>query len=89
MAYSPIGQGALAHSKELRAIGLRHAATPAQVALAWVLSQSGVVAIPKAVDEVHQRENFTASGVHLGAQDLAELDRLFPPPARKGPLAML
>jgi diketogulonate reductase-like aldo/keto reductase len=89
MAYSPIGQGALAHSKELRAIGLRHAATPAQVALAWVLSQSGVVAIPKAVDEVHQRENFAASGVHLSAQDLAELDRLFPPPARKGPLAML
>ena len=89
MAYSPIGQGALAHHEELRAIGQRHAVTPAQVALAWVLSQSGVVAIPKAVDEMHQRENFAASAVHLGPQDLAELDRLFPPPTCKSPLAML
>lgn len=89
MAYSPIDQGALARSEELRAIAQRHGATPAQVALAWVLSQPGVVAIPKAVGEAHQRENFSACEVRLDAQDLAELDQLFPPPIRKGPLAML
>lgn len=89
MAYSPIDQGALARSPALQALARRLSATPAQVALAWVLAQPGVVAIPKAVTEAHQRENLAAARLVLGAEDLAELDRLFPPPTRKQPLAML
>ena len=67
----------------------RMGATPAQVALAWVLAQPGVVAIPKAVSVAHQRENLAALQLPLGADDLAELDRLFPDVQHKQPLAML
>ena len=79
----------MASSTALHDLARRLGATPAQVALAWVLAQPGVVAIPKAVSEAHQRENLAALQLRLGAQDLAELDRLFPPPLRKQPLAML
>ena len=89
MAYSPIDQGALASSTKLDAIAAQLGASKAQVALAWVLTQSGVVAIPKAVRETHLRENLTAAELRLGADDLAELDRLYPPPTRKAPLAMI
>lgn len=89
MAYSPIDQGALAHHANLQALAERHSATPAQIALAWLLAQPGVVAIPKAVQETHQRENLAAMQLQLLPEDLALLDRLFTPPVRKTPLAML
>lgn len=89
MAYSPIDQGALADNDALQAIAERHNATPAQIALAWLLAQPGVVAIPKAVQEAHQRENLAATHLQLSPEDLAALDRLFPAPSRKTPLAML
>lgn len=89
MAYSPIDQGALAHNEALQAMADRHSSTPAQIALAWLLAQPGVVAIPKAVQETHQRENLAAMHLRLLPDDLATLDRLFPPPLRKMPLAML
>ena len=89
MAYSPIDQGALARSAPLQGLARRMGATPAQVALAWVLAQPGVVAIPKAVSDAHQRENLAALQLQLGADDLAELDRLFPAVQHKQPLAML
>jgi diketogulonate reductase-like aldo/keto reductase len=89
MAYSPIDQGALAVSPKLDAIAARLGTTRAQVALAWVLAQSGVVAIPKAVHEAHLRENLAAAELRLAPGDLAELDRLYPPPRRKSALAMI
>ena len=89
MAYSPIDQGALADHPSLRAVAERHAATPAQVALAWVLAQPGVLAIPKAVQTIHLRHNWQAATLKLDAGDMATLDHLFPPPRRKVPLAML
>jgi diketogulonate reductase-like aldo/keto reductase len=91
MAYSPIDQGALAGRKvntALRAVAERHGATPAQVALAALLEQPGVMAIPKAVDESHLRENWAAATLALDADDRAALDRAFPPPRRKTRLAM-
>jgi diketogulonate reductase-like aldo/keto reductase len=48
-----------------------------------------VIAIPKAVREAHLRENLAAAGLKLGPADLAALDKLFPPPQRKTPLAMV
>ena len=89
MAYSPIDQGALAHHANLQALAERHSATPAQIALAWLLAQPGVVAIPKAVQQTHQRENLAAMQLQILPNDLALLDRLFTPPVRKTPLAML
>ncbi len=83
MAYSPIDQGALAAEPVLSAVGNRHRASAAQVALAWILAQDGVVAIPKAVRETHLRENLAAAEIELTAKDMAELQRRFPPPRRK------
>lgn len=90
MAYSPIGQGgALLRQKALAAIAARHGATPAQVALAFVLARPGVIAIPKAADAAHVRLNAAARDMVLTQQDLAELDAAFPPPQRKRPLEMI
>ena len=90
MAYSPLGQGGrMLNNGALRAVADRHDATPAQVALAWALRQPGVIAIPKASDEAHVRENAAAARLALTAEDLAAIDRAFPPPTRKRPLAML
>ena len=63
--------------------------TPAQVALAWVLRQEGVIAIPKAVGSAHLRDNAAAASINLSADDLALLDAAFPPPRRKQGLQMV
>ncbi|WP_457336006.1 aldo/keto reductase [Rhizobacter sp. P5_C2] len=89
MAYSPLAQGELAAHAGLRPLAESRGVTPTQLALAWVLHQPGVIAIPKAVREAHLRENLAAADLKLGADDLAALDRLFPPPRRKTTLAMV
>jgi len=89
MAYSPIDQGALARNATLAALARRRGATAAQIALAWLIAQSGVMAIPKAASEAHLRENFAAQAIALDEAERAELDKAFPPPRRKTPLAMI
>ncbi len=89
IAYSPIEQGRLLGHRELKRVAARHTATPAQVALAWLLRQVGVVAIPKAASVSHVRENNAALELRLTKEDRAALDRAFPPPTEATPLAML
>jgi diketogulonate reductase-like aldo/keto reductase len=89
MAYSPIDQGVLARNAALAALARRRGATAAQVALAWLIAQQGVMAIPKAVSEAHLRENFAAQTIALDEAEHTELDKAFPPPRRKTPLAMI
>ncbi|MGV9390554.1 aldo/keto reductase [Streptomyces olivaceus] len=89
MAYSPVEQGRLLGHPALRDVAAAHGATPAQIALAWVLRHEDVIAIPKASSRAHVEENRTALDVVLTADDLAMLDRAFPPPEGKGPLEML
>lgn len=89
MAYSPIDQGSLANDDTLAAIGKARGLTAAQVALAWVVGQPGVVAIPKASSPQHLRDNLAAEGVSLSAQELQQIDARFAPPKRKTPLAMI
>jgi diketogulonate reductase-like aldo/keto reductase len=89
MAYSPIDQGALARNAALGAIAKRRGATAAQLALAWLVAQRGVMAIPKAASEAHLRENLAALQIVLDAAEMAALDRAFPPPTGKTPLAMI
>ncbi|WDZ96440.1 aldo/keto reductase [Herbaspirillum sp. WKF16] len=89
MAYSPIEQGRILRHPALAAVAQRHGATPAQIALAWVLRRPGVVAIPKASDEAHVKLNRACLEFALTEADLAELDAAFPPPRRRQPLAML
>ena len=88
MAYSPIEQGRMARDPDLVRIAARHNATPAQIALAWVLRHQGMIAIPKAGTPAHVRENRAAADLVLTKQDLADLDSAFPPPRHKVPLAM-
>jgi diketogulonate reductase-like aldo/keto reductase len=89
MAYSPIDQGALVADPALSKLAQKLGISTAQLALAWVVSQPGVVAIPKAVRDAHLRENFAAADLALSAETLAEISRLHPPPRRKKPLAMI
>jgi diketogulonate reductase-like aldo/keto reductase len=88
MAHCPIDQGALAADATFTEIGQRHGVSAAQAALAWVLRQPDVIAIPKAGRERHLRENFAAAELTLTDRDLATVDAGLPPPKRKQPLAM-
>jgi diketogulonate reductase-like aldo/keto reductase len=89
MAYSPVGQGRLPNSPALSTIAKRHGATPYQVALAWVLRDPMVIAIPKAADAAHLEDNRRALDLELTAEDIAVIDADFPAPSRKTRLAML
>ncbi|WP_285411968.1 aldo/keto reductase [Variovorax sp. efr-133-TYG-130] len=89
MAYSPIDQGALAGDKALGELAARLGVTAGQLALAAVIARPGVAAIPKAVRAGHLKENLAAAALKLDAATLEEIDRLHPPPRRKGPLAMI
>jgi diketogulonate reductase-like aldo/keto reductase len=89
MAYSPIEQGRLLSHPVVRHIAERKQSTPAQVTLAWVLRQNGVIAIPQAGTPEHVRENRGAADIQLTEHDFAMLDRAFPPPTSRQPLEML
>jgi diketogulonate reductase-like aldo/keto reductase len=89
MAYSPVDQGRLPRGGALAEVGARRGATPYQVALSFVLARGDVIAIPKAGRRDHVEENRGAVDLLLDEEDLAALDRAFPPPRRKTPLAML
>lgn len=91
MAYSPLGHSVqrLLASKALRAVGERHGATPAQVALAWGMRHPHVISIPKAATPAHVRDNAKAADLILTAADLAEIDAAHRPPGRKQPLDLL
>lgn len=90
MAYSPVGHGrGLLENATLKKIAKRHGLTTSQIALAWVLHQLRMIAIPKASNEKHVRDNARSVQVKLTREDFAELDREFPPPKSKKSLPML
>lgn len=95
MAYSPIGQGgALLQHPALKAVAARHTtsngpASPAQIALAWVLRMSNVMAIPKAASFAHLQDNIAAQEIVLSEADCVDLDAAFPSPVSKTPLDMI
>lgn len=89
MAYSPVDQGSLLTKRGLKQIAARRGVPPAQVALAWLLHQESVVAIPKAARPEHVRENRAALDLELTPEELKELDRAFPPPKGPKPLQMV
>ena len=89
MAYSSLGQGAVLDSAALVKIAKARGLSPATIALAWVLRQPGVIAIPKAATLAHLEANAAAQDLALDAAELAALDQAFPPPKRKTALGML
>ena len=88
MAYCPIDQGRIADDPLLGGIGAARGCSAAQVALAWVMAQPGVVAIPKAVQARHLRDNLAAVDLLLNDDERRRIDERFPAPRRKTPLAM-
>lgn len=63
----------------LRAVAARHAATPGQAALAWLLAQDpAIVPIPGTRRSSYLHENIAAVGLRLSEGDLMELNRAMP-----------
>ncbi len=89
MAYTPLGTGNMLHNPALAEVARHHNATPAQIALAWLLRQQGTMVIPKASRAEHVRENRVALDIELTQDELAALDRAFPPPKGKTSPGML
>jgi diketogulonate reductase-like aldo/keto reductase len=89
MAYSPIEQGRLPRSGPLQTVASKHGVSPYQIALAWLLRKHGVLAIPKAGQPEHVRDNHRALSIELDGEDLQAIDAEFPPPTRKSPLEMI
>jgi len=69
VAYAPLAQGRAADNAELNKIGIKHGATAVQIALAWLLDQPGVAAIPKAQRPASQQSNLDALGIKLDDDD--------------------
>lgn len=83
VAYSPFGHDSFpsprsAGGRVLATIAERHRATPRQVALAFLVRRSGVLAIPKAGSATHVADNAAALGLSLDEADIAAIDRAFP-----------
>jgi diketogulonate reductase-like aldo/keto reductase len=89
MAYSPIDRGSLVANDVVVEIAEKHEATPAQVALAWVLRQDDVCAIPKAAIPEHVRENRRALELELDPEDVKLIDEVFPAPTSPEPLEVI
>ncbi|MBC7484737.1 MAG: aldo/keto reductase, partial [Rhizobacter sp.] len=89
MAYSPIEQALLTSNPKLVDFARRHGMTPAQAGLAWLLAHDDVIVIPKTGRRDRLKENIGALDHRLTQTQLAELDRLFPPPTGPRPLEML
>jgi len=89
MAYSPIEQGRILRNPHLVEFAKRYGMTPAQVALAWLLKEDDIIVIPKTAQPERLQENLGALKFRLTPEQLAELDRIFPPASRPRPLEML
>jgi diketogulonate reductase-like aldo/keto reductase len=89
MAYSPLEQGRLLGDPALLRLAAEYSATPAQIALRWVLRTDPMIALPKAGTPSHVKQLRSALDIPLSLQDMAALDRAFPPPKRKVPLEVI
>jgi diketogulonate reductase-like aldo/keto reductase len=89
MAYCPLGEGRLLRDRRLSAIAKTVGATPAQVALAWLLRAPDVMAIPASADLAHVRDNRAAADIVLRAATLSAIDDAFPPPGEAQPLSVV
>lgn len=75
VAYQPIKRQEVLHDKTIQNIAKAHGATPAQVALAWLL-QTNALPIPKATSKKHIDENIKAAELDLTAEEMKILEEL-------------
>ncbi|KRL11110.1 2,5-didehydrogluconate reductase [Schleiferilactobacillus perolens DSM 12744] len=94
IAYSPVGAGADIRSSAMQGdtalaqVAAHHNVSPYQVILAWAIRDGHTIAIPQTSNAEHMKTNIAAGDVTLTDGDLALLDKEFPAPTRKEPLAM-
>jgi diketogulonate reductase-like aldo/keto reductase len=88
MAYCPIDGGELSRQKALGALARPLGISATQLALAWLLHQPEVIAIPKAGSQAHLLENWQSRAVELSLSTLRAIDAHFAPPKRRRRLAM-
>ena len=74
-AYLPLSKGNAMNHADIERIAKKHGATPAQIALAWLLAK-GHIAIPSSSNAERIAENFAALNISLSGGDLIDLDRL-------------
>jgi diketogulonate reductase-like aldo/keto reductase len=72
-AYSPVKHGGIKSNKPLLELARRRALTPQQIALAWLVQQLQVIAIPMSFNPQHQAENLAAADLLLSEAELAQL----------------
>ena len=89
MAYSPLDEGRLMRHPGLGKMARNLGVTPAQLALAFLLGRENVIAIPKSSSPERVRENRASADIELSQEQVAELDRMFPPPRTREPLQMI
>ncbi len=76
-AYSPIKFRNLKVNQTLKEIAAAHNATSFQIALAWLVTQPRVIAIPMSHNPMHQRENLLAADIELTPEEIKKLDDLY------------
>jgi 2,5-diketo-D-gluconate reductase B len=75
-AYAPLAQGRAASDPILASLGQKHGCSAAQMAVAWLLDQNGVIVIPKASRSESQKANLDALGIKLDDEDRAAIAAL-------------
>jgi diketogulonate reductase-like aldo/keto reductase len=76
VAYCPLARGRVGESAVVREIAERHGAAPAQIALAWLVNQDGVAAIPRTANPKRLGANLAATEIRLGADEMAAITAL-------------
>ena len=82
-AYSPLARGDVFDNEVIKEIADKHNIAPAQVSLAWILSDKHRVAIPKTSNPDHLQGNLDAMKVHLSAEELEKIGKLASSDGRK------
>lgn len=92
MAYCPLAQGdhkEILHNAAVRELAKTYDVSVSQIALAWTIQSGHVLSIPKAGQAPHAVENAEAANLVLNKEDLAKIDKEFPPPTSKVPLEVV
>lgn len=89
MAYSPIEQGRILKNNNLQKLAKNLGIAPSILALAWVIHQQLMIAIPKTSSIAHLKENIKAADLKLDQNVLQALDQIFTPPTKKMPLEVI
>jgi diketogulonate reductase-like aldo/keto reductase len=76
VAYCPLARGRVGESAVVREIADRHGAAPEQIALAWLVNQDGVAAIPRTANPTRLASNLAAAAIRLAPDEMAAISAL-------------